>query len=123
MADFIAEILCAIAEPILEAVIDGVVDSAHYLIPGKRLSGKAKRVIAYVICFVGLAMLISLIFGIIILVDDNGQSLAGWIMVFAAIGYTLLLILLRIAAGIFRRVRARKAEKLNEYNKKSDEYA
>ena len=120
MADFIGELLCALAEPFLEAIIEGVVDSAHYLIPGRKLSGKVKRVIAYVICFAGLAMLLLLVFGIIFLVDEKGNSLAGWIMVSMAIIYTLVLIVLRIIFGIFRRIRDRKTNKQKNNIKKSD---
>ena len=116
MGELIAEFLLAFLEPVFEGVIDGVVGSAHYLIPGRKLSGKAKRVIAYVICFLGLAVLISLIFGIIFLVDNKGESVAGRIMVSVAVAYFLVLILLRIVAVVYKRAQSKKQNKVNEKN-------
>ena len=114
MGELIAEVLLAFLEPIFEAVMDGVVGSAHYLIPGKKLSRKAKRIIAYVICFLGLAMLISLISGVIFLVDNKGESVAGWIMVSVAVAYFLVLILLRIVAVVYKRAQTKKQNKVNK---------
>ena len=113
MGEFIVELLLTLAEPILEGVMEGIVDSADCLIPGKRLSNNAKKAIALVLCIVGLAMLILLIVGIVYLVQNKGQSPAGWIMLSAALSYALLLTLWGVVIRLMKRRRKRKAKRLD----------
>mgnify|MGYP000041887694 FL=1 len=91
--DFIMDCL---VEGFLELFGEGFVYLCSAFVPNKNISERAHRIIGIVVLFVSLALFVGLIVGIFLLVETNGQSFWGWLLISLSVIYIVGGIALKI---------------------------
>lgn len=95
--EFLFDVL---VEAFIELFGEGFIALCTAFIPQKVVSEKGKKIIGYVCLAVSLVLLVGLFIGIIILVETEGQSFFGWLLISLSIIYLLVGITLKIIAHI-----------------------
>ena len=76
-----------LVEGFLELFGEGFVYLCSAFVPNKNISERAHRIIGIVVLFVSLALFVGLIVGIFLLVETNGQSFWGWLLISLSVIY------------------------------------
>lgn len=85
-----------LVEGFLELFGEGFVYLCSAFVPNKNISERAHRIIGIVVLFVSLALFVGLIVGIFLLVETNGQSFWGWLLISLSVIYIVGGIALKI---------------------------
>lgn len=89
-----------LVEAFFEIFGNGFISLSSAFIPQKVVSEKEKKIIGFVCLTISLILFVGLFAGIIILVETNGQSFWGWLLISLNIIYLLAGITLKIVSYI-----------------------
>lgn len=95
--EFLFDVL---VEAFFEIFGDGFISLCSAFVPEKLLSEKGKNIKGYICLAISLILLVGLFAGIIILIETNGQSFWGWLIISLNIVYLLTGITLKIVSRI-----------------------
>lgn len=89
-----------LVEAFFEIFGEGFIALCSAFVPQKVVAEKRKKIIGYVCLAISLVLFVGLFAGIIILVETNGQSFWGWLLISLNIIYLLTGITLKIISHI-----------------------